>query len=530
MKIDFFYSIIMAILVNYLCILVYIIVSGTHLARATADEQQELKRSNDEQDLKSNLEPSNERSNSALFHQAVDNATQLKNRLEIIDKLEPNLLSKLFDPNSHDWSADGADTTLRQVLFIHRHGDRTPVTFSPGDDLAKEPFWKFHGPGQLTNRGKARLYLLGKMIRARYEKFLGNSVNKDQRISRSSGALRCIESAQMFLSGFLALNTTNSTDSKQLVWDYDFNELSRLWQPASIQSVPAHLDGMLAESAICNALDEEYDQMIANTEFVEQLNEDFKSEAEILDKSIAYKIDRYYKWSWVSSLISIERSYFPEKMKPEILKIYDRVQRAGELAYTAYVYTFKSRQLRGGLLLNAMINNMKTVRDNLESNNHQSSDNGSSELKKFVHYTGHDLNLIVILSMLGKWANEPKVPDFASNMAIELHEINHEWFVRIFYMQSVPGKPKELYLSGCQTNDDVSESPEGFIHVSKRFGGIIELFSSQKRVKEDVKYPRICTLDEFEKLMKPYLIDDWESWMKKCKNDFSHIDPYVSGN
>lgn len=428
-----------------------------------------------------------------LYSPTLDNDTQLKARIDGIDKLDPRLASK-FDLSSADWPADGSATTLRQVLFIHRHGDRTPIVFPPEDDLAKEPFWSFHGLGQLTHRGKARLFLLGVMIRARYNKFLGFSVNKKQRISRSSGALRCIESAQVFLSGFLALNTPNTTDSTQLLWDKDINEISHLWQPSSIESVPASIDGMLAESAVCNRLQQEYDEVIDKSDFVKKINEDYKFEAEILEKTIQFEIDRFYKWFWASSLIEVERSYFPDKIKPEILAIFDRVEQAGELGMTAYQSTLSSRQLRVGLLLGDIIKNMKTMRDI----NSLGSDNGASNLKKFVHYSAHDLNLVVLLGVFDNWTNYPKRPDYASNIAIELHEEKNEWFVRIFYMPRVPERPIELYLDACR-KDNVP--------------------LSQTR----------CTLDEFEKLMQPYLIENWETWMKKCMNNLSSLDPYIPG-
>lgn len=423
----------------------------------------------------------------------IDNVSQLRIRLEDIDKLDPTLATK-FDLTSPDWLADGSATTLRQVLFIHRHGDRTPIIFPSGDDLAKEPFWSFHGLGQLTHRGKARLHLLGAMIRARYNKFLGYSVNKKQRISRSSGALRCIESAEVFLSGFLALDTSNCTDSTQLIWDKNTNEISQLWQPSSIQCVPALIDGMLAESAVCNRLQQEYDDVIDKSELVRKINEDYKVEAEILEKTIGSKTDRFYKWFWASSLMEVERSYFPDKMKPEILAIYDRVEKAGELAMTAYQSTIISRQLRGGLLLNDIIKNMKTLRDINTSGVRDESPN----LKKFVHYSAHDLNLVVLLGIFDNWNNYPKRPDYASNIAIELHEENNEWYVRIFYMPRVPEKPIELYLKGCQEND-------------------VPLSETR------------CTLDQFERLMQPYLIENWQSWMLKCQNNLTLIDPYTLG-
>lgn len=414
--------------------------------------------------------------------QLFDNQIQLDSRLENIDKLDLSLLSSL-DLDSPDWPAEGSDTSLRQVLFIHRHGDRTPTEFPPRDELAKEPFWSFHGQAQLTNRGKARLFLLGVMIRARYDKFLDRSRNKNQRISRSSGSLRCIESAQVFLSGFLALHMKKSRDASRLIWD-STNKLSRLWQPASVQSVPASIDGMLAQRAYCKESWREYNNVIGKTDFVKRIDEEYKAEAELLNRTMGFVIDRYYKWPWADDLITVEKSYFPDKMKPEIIAAQARIREAASLATIAYISTLKSRQLRGGLLLSDMINNMKSMREYLTNSE---ADIESSELKKFVHYSAHDLNLIILLSMLGHWSKNSKNPDFGSNIIIELHEEENEWFVKLFYMPSVPMKPIELHLPTC--------GPK-------------------------------CKLDEFERIMQPYLIKDWETWMEKCGNNLSMIDPY----
>lgn len=76
--------------------------------------------------------------------------------------------------------------------------------------------------------------------------------------------------------------------------------------------------------------------------------------------------------------------------------------------------------MRGGLLLSDLINNMKDVRDD----NSLGANDDPSNLKKFVHYLAHDLNLVVLLGMLDNWTTYPKRLDYALKIAIELHEEN----------------------------------------------------------------------------------------------------------
>lgn len=430
-----------------------------------------------------------------------DDEVRLKSRLRTIDQLHLQGLSESLELSL---VKESDDSTLRQVLFLHRHGDRTPIVFPPKDNLASEPFWTFHGLGQLTNRGKARLYLLGKLIRKRYNKFLGSLVNKNQRVTRSSGTLRCIESAETFLAGFLRLDLPDSPDEGGLIWDKNStNPLAHLWQPASVQAVPQKLDGMLAESAECKTLTEEYDNIIDNSDQVKKLNEDYAKEKDLLNEVLGFELDRFYKWFWASSLIEVERSYFPDKIRPEILSSFDRIQDAGNKALGPYQSTLNSKRLRHGLLISDMVHHMKTMRNerNIQLTQQQSlSTSGKS--KKFVHYAGHDLTLVVILGMLNVWDELGRRPNYASNIAIELHEANingtsdNEWFVEFLYMEKVPSKPVRLHMKQCE-ND----------HSLKR-----------------------CNLDKFVDLMKPYMIDSWQDWMRECKNDFTMVNPYEPGS
>lgn len=400
-----------------------------------------------------------------------------------------------FLENSSKWQAEGRTTTLRQVLIIHRHGDRTPINFPPKDKLASEPFWTFHGLGQLTNRGKARVDMLGKIIRKRYNEFMGGSVNKNLRKSRSSSSLRCIESAEVFLSSFLALDQPNASDAQALIWEKNNQKLGHIWQPASVSSFTAKYDGLLNEGAECKALNDEYIHVFDPSEISKRVNKEYSHERDVLYRVMGFETEHFYKWFWAASLLEVERSYFEHKMNPDLLKIYDRVQEAGLLTLGLYQSTLKSKRLRAGLLINDMIKNMKTYRD--QYNMAFDADVNPSFAKKFVHYSAHDLNLVVLLGMFNATERFPSRPDYASNILIELHQDTHatkDWFVRLFYMQKVPSEPQELYLDAC---------------------------------KSETKHHRHCTLDQFDDLMQQYKIDNWQNWMQECGNDFSQFDPYL---
>lgn len=396
------------------------------------------------------------------------------------DRLNLDGCSSRDFPN---YSARGQESTLRQVLLVHRHGDRTPIKLHYKDPLANEPFWKFHGYGQLTNRGKERIHMLGNLIRQRYKKFIKKSVSKSMIVSRSSGSPRCVESAQLFLSAFLPLDLPDSSDAQALSWNSGCEEIGDIWQPASIQTMSKSIDGMLAEGQ-CQELKDEY-RRIDKLKHALIIHRAFKNQAEIVQEVLGYEMDIFYKWFWVSGDTEIERSYFHDRMDPRIIAIYDRLQEAGRLALYAYQSTVKSKRLRSGLLINDMLEHMKKSR--------QQSELGE-ESKRFIHYSTHDINVFSLLGVLGNVNRFPFAPDFGASIIMELHEDESgEWFVKIFYMPQVPSKLHPIHIEACEIG-----------HAK-----------------------RLCTLDKLEEVMHPYIIKDWLSWMRECRNDIDNIDPYA---
>lgn len=384
--------------------------------------------------------------------------------------------------------------TLKQVLIVHRHGDRTPIQFPLNDPLRDDPIWAFYGGGQLTNRGKARLELLGEMIRNRYDQFLNGSVNKNIRISRSSGALRCLESAQVFLASFLGLNKPDEhPDADALVWN-DTQPLARIWQPAHIQSMPAKWDGLLAEGAVCENLEREYTDKINNSLAVRQMFKEYEKEVNLLRRTLGYKMQHFREFFWASSQIEVEKSYFPDEVNPQLLAAFPRIEEAGHKAMTFYQSTILTRRLRAGLLIGHMLRQMKAVREYGD----KPLDPLHSNVKPFLHYSAHDLNLVVLLGIFDNWMNFQKRPDYASNIMLELHrdKAADEWFIRLLYMPRVPADLIELHIPECEDGHPMSR----------------------------------CTLDKFERIMQIYAIPSWQKWMSECENDYNSVDPYEAGS
>ena len=128
-------------------------------------------------------------------------------------------------------------STLKLLQIVHRHGDRTPVVFSPNDPFKNESYWP-EGIGELTTKGKYRMYKFGQFVRQEYGEYFGDNYSPREVYARSSSGERCIESVSCLLSGAYPPN--------QLFWKWNNGsdaELGRLWQPFPILTfMPRSMD------------------------------------------------------------------------------------------------------------------------------------------------------------------------------------------------------------------------------------------------------------------------------------------------
>lgn len=102
----------------------------------------------------------------------------------------------------------------------------SPFKTDPNGDASNWP----DGFGQLTMKGKRRMFSIGQFLRSKYDVFLSDSIREVG--VRSSDRDRCIESTQLVLNGIYK-------PKGRWVWQND-----ELWQPLPVHTNPTYLDSV----------------------------------------------------------------------------------------------------------------------------------------------------------------------------------------------------------------------------------------------------------------------------------------------
>ena len=138
------------------------------------------------------------------------------------------------------WAARVAASEVVFATLVHRHGDRSPVSFLP-TDAANNGHW-LEGPGQLTPIGMQQLHALGVSLRERYvtsdDLFPGMYSHRHVYV-RSTDLDRTLMSAQSLLQGLFPPGTgpDDHTGAPALTAD----DL----QPVPVHTVPRADDALL---------------------------------------------------------------------------------------------------------------------------------------------------------------------------------------------------------------------------------------------------------------------------------------------
>ena len=125
-------------------------------------------------------------------------------------------------------------STLKLLQLVHRHGDRSPTGFPPNDPFRNGQYWS-EGIGELSTKGKYRMYKMGEFIRNEYNEYLGNKYSPREVYVRSSITERCIESTSCLLSAAYPPKT------KEWQWNNGSEaQLGHVWQPFPIETYMPH--------------------------------------------------------------------------------------------------------------------------------------------------------------------------------------------------------------------------------------------------------------------------------------------------
>lgn len=129
---------------------------------------------------------------------------------------------------------------LNLVSFSHFSFQGAPSerAFAPGDPYRNATYWP-NGFGQLTDRGRNRMFEVGQFLRERYAHFLTDDLGEVS--VRSSAIDRCQETGQWVVSGaYRANNRTNELRSVPVQIDKVANAHWASFQKFQPSFTPAH--------------------------------------------------------------------------------------------------------------------------------------------------------------------------------------------------------------------------------------------------------------------------------------------------
>ncbi|CAG2169032.1 unnamed protein product [Oppiella nova] len=305
------------------------------------------------------------------------------------------------------------------------------------NDPYKQEKW-VDGLGELTPRGKHRMYTFGQLLRQRYgDTFLGDSPKNMQ--IRSSSSDRCLESASALATGLYP-------PKNRWIWS-EKDAIAQLWQPIAIQTVLKAEDGLLVPNSDCPAADAAYQEIMhskpvtdlleKNKDFIKQINEKTGENYKTL-RDLDYLYDT----------INHEMNFDEPKPAPKWVQELgnDTLDRLKNFESNAFKYDWSSKKvqrLRGGVMFNELTTKMVDA-------------SIKTPTVKVYDYSTHDTLLVTLLEALGLYSGDP--PSYGAALLFELHQIDGQYFVHLFYANVTPVLTyTKLELKTCLLNETQSE-------------------------------------------------------------------------
>ncbi|XP_062547719.1 lysosomal acid phosphatase-like [Armigeres subalbatus] len=344
--------------------------------------------------------------------------------------------------------------SLRMVLALFRHGARSPVQSFPTDPHADYPWIK--GKEELQPLGFEQMYQLGINMRRRYKFFIpGDTVMRKRSIYTVSSCLqRCIDSAQSFLTGFL--KTSNSSTIRK--------------QPVPIHVIPPDQDTYIRQNRTCEKVKLITSQEKANNRsFLASLYRQAAVLQKVISAEVGTPITSTYDTALICDSLDVYNTFGLE-LPNWAHKIFPGPAREFLQAFLlSYSATPELKHIRGGAILTEYLKHMKAKRDGRRKYN-----------QRLFFYSGHDLTQVNLFNSLGMEEQAMQRPELGSAIVFELHKnqiLWNDWELRmIHYRNSSTLDPTELTIPNC---------------------------------------PKPCSLTEFEQIVKPLLLDDYD---EVCSN------------
>lgn len=309
---------------------------------------------------------------------------------------------------------------LVQVLF--RHGERTPLAKEmypndPHHESSYEPW----GIAQLTNAGKRREFLIGKMLRERYNDFLGDLYHPQDVYARSTDIDRTKMSLQLVLAGLYP-------PAKEQNWNPNLP-----WLAIPTHYAPERVDNLLRPQA-CSTYEDALEE-VRQTQEVREKTAVYADVLKHLTEKTGMEIKSLSEVYEIFNLLTSQKNMnltLPEWCTEEL---YQKMEDMVFLEYEIRFYTAKLRRLTGGMLIRRFIENMNI---NGEQNNP----------RKIYLYSGHEINIAAFTRAHD--IHVPKLPTYGSAIIMEkLRNTEGKLFIKMLLWTGVSEELITLKLNNC---------------------------------------------------------------------------------
>ncbi|XP_014616757.1 PREDICTED: venom acid phosphatase Acph-1-like [Polistes canadensis] len=310
---------------------------------------------------------------------------------------------------------------LVQVLF--RHGERAPLAKEmypndPHHGSSYEPW----GVAQLTNEGKMREYSIGKMLRQRYNDFLGDLYHPKDVYARSTDIDRTKMSLQLVLAGLYP-------PSDKQNWNPDLP-----WLAIPTHYAPERVDNLLRPQA-CPMYEEALEE-VRQLKEIRDKSEVYTDVLKYLTNETGMNVKTLTAAYEIFNLLAAQKAMnltLPEWCTENI---YKKMEDIVFLEYEIRSYTATLKRLTGGMLIRQFIENMNITRNKRENP------------RKIYLYSGHEINIAAFTRAHD--IHIPKLPSYGSTIIVEkLRNIEGKLFIKMLLWTGVSEQLITLKLKNC---------------------------------------------------------------------------------
>lgn len=235
----------------------------------------------------------------------------------------------------------------------------------------------------------------------------------------------------------------------------NLNPLPIPWQPVPVYTLVRETDDLIVQRRFCARYNKVFAEVLNSVE-VKKMDEESQPLYHYLSINTGENISSLHDVELLHDTLQAEKAagwtlpewtegYFPSKTLP-IAEFYVRL-----LTKTPFM-----KKIKAGPLTTEIIENMSANKNKMESE------------KAINIYAAHDITLINLMNSMGFLEQTSNKPDFASALAIELHESYSgvDLEVKIyFYTDSNDKYPKAISIEGCGESCTLTEFKRVMNHL-----------------------------------------------------------------